>query len=203
MSLNGPVLYRFGGLTFNAEENTLRRGDKAIPLTPKMLELLWVLVKNQGRLLKKDDLMKEVWADSFVEESNLAVTIRQLRKALGDDAHHPIYIETVPRRGYRFIADVEIVGAETEPDIGGPTPNRAENRGPLAGRSHSLIAAAGLLLIGALSVGSWYLYKKGATASAPVLSAPFASEKLSTSGRVTHAVLSADGKIVVYTRDQG
>jgi Tol biopolymer transport system component/DNA-binding winged helix-turn-helix (wHTH) protein len=199
MSLNGPVLYRFAGFTFNAEENILRRGDETIPLTPKMLELLWVLVKNQGRLLKKDDLMKEVWADSFVEESNLAVTIRQLRKALGDDAHHPIFIETVPRRGYRFIADVETVDSEIELASGAPTPGRAQNRAPKTGRSASLIAAAALLLIGSLSVGSWYLYKKGAGASTPVLSAPFASEKLSTSGKVTHAVLSADGKVVVYT----
>lgn len=198
MSLNGPVLYRFGGLTFNVDENILRKGDKPLALTPKMLELLGVLVKNQGRLLKKDDLMSKVWAGSFVEESNLTVTIRQLRKVLEDDAHHPIFIETVARRGYRFIADVETVGVESGLAVETKTAGPEENRGSGAGRSFVPIAAA-VLMIGLLSAGAWYFYNQRRGSSFPVLVQPFFSEKLSSSGKIVHAVISADGRIVTYT----
>lgn len=109
-SSNG--LFRFGDFEFDSDEYVLCRNGNRISLTPKMFEVLNVLVEHRGRVVSKNDLMKAVWADSFVEEGNLAVTIRQLRKTLGDDAHHPKYIETVQRRGYRFIADVERVSQQ-------------------------------------------------------------------------------------------
>src|SRR5688500_20136352 len=72
-----------------------------------MFDLLLVLVQNPGRVLGKDFLLKSVWPDSFVEEGNITFNIRQLRKALDDDAQAPTYIETIPRRGYRFLQPVE------------------------------------------------------------------------------------------------
>lgn len=196
MSLTGPLLYRFGGLTLNADENVLRRGDKPMPLTPKMLELLAVLVKNPGRLLKKDELMKEVWAGSIVEESNLTVTIRQLRKVLEDDAHHPTYIETVARRGYRFIADVETV--DDESTLANTVSMPGQDDRPTRSRRY-LFAAVTVLLVSSLGVAAWFLREKFTGNAAPILSAPFASERLSTGGKVVHAVLSADGRFVVYS----
>src|SRR5258708_5113347 len=76
------------------------------PLPPEALDILLVLIRSNGRLRTKDELMQEVWPDSFVEESNLAVHISALRKVLGETAGGPQYIETVPRRGYRFVAQV-------------------------------------------------------------------------------------------------
>src|SRR5688572_24365677 len=93
-------LYEFGEYRLNPEEKILTRGGKSVELTPKSFELLCVFVENHGRLLGKDELMKKIWADSFVEGSNLAFNIRQLRKALDDDARQPIFIETIPKRGY-------------------------------------------------------------------------------------------------------
>ena len=107
-------LYKFGEFVFRPEDYVLSRNGRSVSLTPKMFEVLLVLIRNRGRIVGKDDLMKAVWTDSIVEEGNLPVIIRQLRKALDDDAYKPSYIETVARRGYRFIADVEVETVSSE-----------------------------------------------------------------------------------------
>jgi DNA-binding winged helix-turn-helix (wHTH) protein len=84
----------------------LLREGKVVPLTPKAYELLQMLVQNSGHLLPKEELLKMVWPDSFVEEGNLTRNISTLRAALGENSNGHHYIETVPKRGYRFIADV-------------------------------------------------------------------------------------------------
>ena len=99
-------LYNFGPFHLDIAEQLLLRDGKALPLKPKVFDVLAVLVENNGRVVCKDELMKQVWADSFVEEGNLAVSIFEIRKALGVDHSGQRYIETVPRRGYRFIASV-------------------------------------------------------------------------------------------------
>src|SRR5688572_25015479 len=101
--------YRFGEFTLDADQRVLLRQGKPLLLAPKVLETLMTLVQNSGRIIDKEELMTRVWPDTFVEESNLTYTIVQLRKTLGDDARHPRYIETIPKRGYRFIRDVEEV----------------------------------------------------------------------------------------------
>ncbi len=100
------------------------RRHTQIHLPPKAFDSLVLLVENQGHLLEKEELLKKVWPDSFVEESSLAQHISLLRKALqdGDDGHGPKYIETVPRRGYRFIAEVR----EVDQDALDSAPNLAE-----------------------------------------------------------------------------
>ena len=83
-------------------------------LTPKVFDVLVMLVNNSGRLVEREELMRVVWADSYVEESNLTVSISALRKVLAEQTDGRHYIETVPKRGYRFVADVRAVGAEQE-----------------------------------------------------------------------------------------
>ncbi|MEP6912980.1 MAG: transcriptional regulator, partial [bacterium] len=85
------------------------RDGKAVPLTPKVFDILLVLVQNNGHVLGKDELMKAVWPDSFVEEGNLTRNVSTLRTALGGGPDEQQYIETVPRIGYRFVAGVEKV----------------------------------------------------------------------------------------------
>ena len=96
--------FEFGEFVFDPREKVLFRDGAPVPIAPKVLQLLLVLIENQGHIVEKEKLIDLVWADSFVEESNLTYSIRQLRKLLGDDKQHPRYIETIPRRGYRFIA---------------------------------------------------------------------------------------------------
>ena len=97
-------IYRFGKFSLDAAERLLCSGDDTIALTPKAFETLVFLVENGGHVLSKEEIMETVWADSFVEENNLAQNISILRKTLGGAK----FIETVSKRGYRFVAPVEI-----------------------------------------------------------------------------------------------
>jgi DNA-binding winged helix-turn-helix (wHTH) protein len=106
------VIYRFGRFQMNVGEGVLLREGEIVPLTPKIFEMLLLLVQNNGRMLSKDEIMETVWADSFVEETNLTSNISRLRKIL--HAGGEILIETFPKRGYRFRGEVEEILPETE-----------------------------------------------------------------------------------------
>ena len=106
MSKQPNQLYEFGEFKLDAAERVLQRGNEPVPLTQKAFETLLVLVQRSGHVVEKDELMKQVWADAFVEEANLARNVWTLRKALGDDEREHHYIETVPKLGYRFVAPV-------------------------------------------------------------------------------------------------
>lgn len=99
-------LYEFGPFRLDVGERLLSRDGEAVPLPPKAFDLLLALVERQGRLLEKTELMKLVWPDTYVEEANLSYTISLIRKALGEGLEPQQFIETVPKYGYRFIAEV-------------------------------------------------------------------------------------------------
>src|SRR5262245_46775707 len=99
-------LYEFGPFRLDAADRLLSCGGDAVPLSPKGFDLLLALVERHGRLLEKEELMKLVWPDTFVEEANLSYTISLVRKALGAFADPQLFIETVSKHGYRFIAEV-------------------------------------------------------------------------------------------------
>jgi DNA-binding winged helix-turn-helix (wHTH) protein/TolB-like protein/Tfp pilus assembly protein PilF len=99
-------LYEFGDFRLNASERVLQRQGTDVPLPSKVFDILLVLVENHGHVVDKEQLMNEVWPDTFVEENNLKVYISSLRKALGENLAGQKYIETLPKRGYRFIAGI-------------------------------------------------------------------------------------------------
>jgi DNA-binding winged helix-turn-helix (wHTH) protein/tetratricopeptide (TPR) repeat protein len=99
-------LYKFGPFCLDTAERVLLRDGRVVPLPGKALSTLLTLVLNRGHLVEKEVLMKEVWPDEFVEEGNLAQHVFTLRRALGEATGDPKYIETVPRRGYRFVASI-------------------------------------------------------------------------------------------------
>ncbi|HEY6118346.1 MAG TPA: winged helix-turn-helix domain-containing protein [Pyrinomonadaceae bacterium] len=109
MSKPVNALYEFDGFRLETSERELRHNGSAVPLTPKAFEILLLLVERSGHLVEKDDLLKQVWPDTFVEEANLARHIWMLRKALGDENRDHRYIETVPKRGYRFIPEAKCI----------------------------------------------------------------------------------------------
>ena len=98
--------YDFGRFRVRVAERVLLRGRDVVPLTPKVFEILLTLVENSGQVISKEDLMRRVWPDTFVEEGNLTQNISLLRKALGEGQNGHQYIETIARRGYRFVAPV-------------------------------------------------------------------------------------------------
>jgi len=116
MALQTKHFYAFGPFRLDSEKRVLVREGTPIPLAPKATEILLVLVEQAGHLVDKDSLINRVWPDAFVEEGNLNKNIFFLRKALGEWEPGREYIETVPKRGYRFVARVtEVTHAESAP----------------------------------------------------------------------------------------
>lgn len=111
-------LYEFDDFSLNVTEKIFLRNQELIPLTPKAFDTLLFLVQKNGQLIEKDELIHAIWPDSFVAENSLTQNIHQLRRAMGEKSDGSSYIETVPRRGYRFNAEVcEIKEPEPEPEI--------------------------------------------------------------------------------------
>ena len=106
--------YEFGRFRVKSEERVLLRERELVPLTPKAFDILLTLLENDGRIVHKEDLMKKVWPNTFVEEGNLTQNVSLLRKALGESANGPQFIETVPRRGYRFVAPVSKINVTND-----------------------------------------------------------------------------------------
>jgi len=139
MNTPGPQVYEFGDFRLDTAERTLVRKGETLALPPKVFDTLVVFVENSGHLINKDEFMQELWPDTFVEEVALAQNISQLRRALGTDTIGQRLIETVPKRAYRFVARVKVVGGrasstgaeETQP-LGGaePLPARALETAP-------------------------------------------------------------------------
>src|SRR5688500_19792241 len=109
MSQQKQETYEFGDFRLEISKGVLLRENKPVTLQWKTFELLCVLVKSEGNLITRDELMNKLWADTFVEENNLSQHIRLLRKVLGEGENGTTFIETVPRRGYRFLPEVQIV----------------------------------------------------------------------------------------------
>jgi len=107
MSRRENHLYEFGPFRLDTQERLLLREGRPVQLTPKVFDILVVLVRQSGHLVEKDELMQLVWPDTVVEEGNLTRNVSTLRKALSDDQNGSMFIETVPRVGYRFVAGVK------------------------------------------------------------------------------------------------
>jgi TolB-like protein/DNA-binding winged helix-turn-helix (wHTH) protein/tetratricopeptide (TPR) repeat protein len=103
--------YRFGDFVLDVSEHRLKRGEQEIYLRPRSFEALVYLIERHGRLVEKNELLDALWPDTVVTENALTQSIKELRQALDDDAHHPRYVLTIPRVGYKFIAKVEAVSS--------------------------------------------------------------------------------------------
>ncbi len=207
MPVDQGQLYRFEGFVLDTNENVLLEGGKPISLSPKALHLLRVLVGDHGRIVEKDRLMSEVWADSFVEDSNLTFTIRKLRQALNDDAHAPKFIETVSRRGYRFVAKVEILDIvdpdNLEPEI--DVQDRSDVLPDSASLSRKSLLYRRPLAMGALFCGFLLILAGVAYGLFRLMDSrdgvSFAEANISritSNGSVQTAVVSPDGKFLAY-----
>ncbi len=196
MSLETKHLYEFGNFRLDCTEKFLFCDGKPVSLTPKVFETLEILIENAGHLLGKDELISKIWQDRLVEESNLTFNIKMLRKALGDSASEPRFIETVPRRGYRFIHEVKEIYEEV-------AKNPPAVRTVLPRKSYLPLSAAIFLLLGTFTVASWMTRNKfsDADSAAPILSAAFHAEKFTNAGKVAVTALSPDGKFVVFSNE--
>ncbi len=179
MNQTAKHFYEFGPFRLDTAERLLLRNGEEVLLTPKVFDLLLVLVENSGHIFEKDELMKAIWLDTVVEEANLTRNISTLRKALGEGPDTHQYIETIPWRGYRFVAGVkEVTNNNTETAITIPpspsAPSETEERGLRSGEAIaagpvSNVAspvtwirrrqvAAGAIALALLAFGGWALY---------------------------------------------
>ena len=106
MSEQSQPSYEFGPFFVDASKRLLLRDGEPVPLAPKVLETLLALIEHRDRVVTKDELLKQVWGDTIVEEGGLTRNVSVLRKALGEKPDDHQYIVTVPARGYRFVAEV-------------------------------------------------------------------------------------------------
>ncbi len=197
--------YDFGPFRFDPEERVLHLDGMPVPLAPKVAETLSLLVQNAGHLVEKDELVKKVWPDTFVEEGNLNKNIFLLRRVLGQCEGGGEYIETVPRRGYRFVASVTHSVTETTSAQAGPlaTSTRAErptgSQSPPGGTRNTLSLHrtsiwSGAVLVGlAIALGAWLVRAHGSEALALV-----PAQLTSELGRAGEPSFSPDGNQIVY-----
>lgn len=150
-------LFGFGPFRLDAEERVLLREGQPVSLPPKDLETLLVLVEKAGHIVEKEEILEKVWAGVFVEEGNLSRRIFNLRQVLGDTEDGRNYIETIPRRGYRFVAAIQEDGAFV------PAPAAAlpsEHLGTAAPSVHKKNHWAWSLVLLALAVSTYFVGRR-------------------------------------------
>ena len=206
-----PHVVRFGEFTLDLRSGELSRGGHRVILPDQPFRLLVTLIRERGQLVTREALQQQIWTDdTFVDfEAGLNATVKRLREALGDSAASPAFIETLPRRGYRFVAAVEIVedrrehaaepagagAAITEPPMIAAT---VEGLGRLRLRGQ-LLAVAGAVALIVIAVVTW----SWRHSSAPTLAGGSAAMvRLTNLGTVMRASVSRDGRDLAYvTRD--
>jgi eukaryotic-like serine/threonine-protein kinase len=220
-------LYEFGPFRLDAGERLLMREGRITPLPPKVFDTLLVLVENSGRIVSKDELMQSLWPDTFVEESNLTQNISQLRRALGEAGGDAQYIETIPKRGYRFVASVQplavsavsiavgngvnghapVAAAEPEPQLTdreqalpleiGVAPEKFDRKRSLA--VAALVAFSLGIVVLALVIASRRAGNNSGQASNAFRQVTLV--KLTASGKALLPAISRDGRFVAYVAE--
>jgi pimeloyl-ACP methyl ester carboxylesterase/DNA-binding winged helix-turn-helix (wHTH) protein len=157
--LRAKQVYGFGSYSLDAEERVLLRDGQPVILPPKDLETLLVLVERAGHLVEKEELLAKVWPGVFIEEGNLARHIFNLRQVLGDREDGRMYIETIPKRGYRFVAPVTMLGP---PAVSQGRAGAAQSLGQLPRQEIRFCVTSDGVRLAWASVGSGYPLVKAA-----------------------------------------
>ncbi|HSB15572.1 MAG TPA: winged helix-turn-helix domain-containing protein, partial [Bryobacteraceae bacterium] len=189
---------RFGVFEVDLQAGELRKNGLKIRIQEQPLQILAVLIERPGDVVTREDLRQRLWpTDTFVDfDHSLNTAVNKLREALGDSADSPRYVETLPRRGYRFVAPLELLGEDlAEPAPGQPEPPPTRTRRLLPWERIAFIA--GLAVAVGIIVTMW-LSRRGTVSEAPVQRFTFAPE-----GGATTPVISPDGKHIAYLSGSG
>jgi DNA-binding winged helix-turn-helix (wHTH) protein/TolB-like protein len=203
MELKTGSFYECGPFRLEPAEHRLTRDGSPVALAPKAFELLVFLVQNQGRLVTKDQIMQAVWPGSFVEEANLTVSISVLRKALGEKDSDLRYIETVPKKGYRFTASVKEVRTPAA-DVGKADGEISEEREVSALQRSAPGSAAGSALAMARlpeeEKQGWSRTGDGPAVASPEIARPAGRRWILIAGAVLACILMAAGYLAYRKR---
>jgi Tol biopolymer transport system component/DNA-binding winged helix-turn-helix (wHTH) protein len=215
MSQSSSKLYEFGAFRLDPAERVLWHGEEMIVLPSKVFDTLWILVKEEGRVVSKSELMDAIWADAFVEESNVSQNIYTLRRTLGVDEKGRQFIETIPRRGYRFAIPVKLLeeasnnGADDSQTVAAAqaaplsTSARAEKETrPRPSLRYAIFACLGVVILFSLGFGVYqFINRRGEKRQiAPIEQVRF--KRLTDSGDVIHPTISPDGELLAYVRTE-
>lgn len=216
--------FSFADFEIDVDRRLLFRQGLPVPLHSKAFDVLLALVENNGDVLGKDELLEKVWQGQFVEESNLTVHISALRKLFGEGKKDNRFIVTIPGRGYRFVApvisDIDdnvvveshslrriVVEEEIDedddrpPDVNG-VPLLHEGNVSKLRRYKALVVAGAVLAILLLAVGGYFFVRRQ-SAKDRVPFQQISIRRLTTSGMISNAALSPDGKLFVYSLSEG
>src|SRR5438128_1445053 len=228
MSPQTSRFYEFGRFRIDRAERVLTQEGEPLLLSPKLFDTLLLLVENSGHIVDKDRLMEELWPNTFVEEGNLTQNISVLRKLLGDGAGGQRFIQTVQRRGYRFVAPVKEsfepgadliieerlrtriieqeveTGGEIAADSGESLPVASVRRWKWSSKRSVLSIGFATLLVSALIVAWWALsHPSPSAAGAATFSVTNVTvRRLTNTGNVAGATLSPDGQFFLYNTSE-
>ena len=194
-------LYEFGSFQMDPEEHVLLHDGQIVHLTPKAFDILLLLIENKGHVVGKDELLDEVWPDTIVEEANVAKSVSLLRKALSEDGLGNPFIETIPTRGYRFIAPVRELDFEVAKET--EQFSKTSSLRPLTKR---LGMALLILPFVGLAAGIWsyWPYQSALTGDDGRPSRPVQMSLLTENGKTHVGTVSPDGKsVVLVSRQEG
>lgn len=200
MSSKVNKIYEFGPFRLDASTSAVWRGDELIPLAPKSVELLALLADRNGEIISKQEIFDSVWSDTFVEDGVLTQNIYSIRRALGKKEDGSQYIENVPRRGYRFAADITVINGEGDDaaenagkrEAGASEKPNAETSGP-----KWWIAAAFSVLVTA-AAGAYFYLRPGETVMKTPANLEF--HHVTDTGDIFFPTLSPDGNFIAYSR---
>lgn len=185
--------FEFNNFLLDVKERILLRDGKPLSITPKAFQVLQILVENHGHLVERNELLNTVWENNFVEEGNLTFTIRLLRKTLEDNKQNPLFIETVPKRGYRFIAEVKEISENVLPAEEKHVPTNTSSQRP-----YFLIFIGIISLLSIFSISFIWSRKDDS---------PRPNDKriarLTNNGKITNMAALPDGKSIVFSQKEG
>lgn len=208
-SFRNNSFYKFVNYRLDPVERTLWRDDKLVQLPAKVFDTLLVLVESDGKVVTKAEILDTVWKDLFVEEGNLTQNIYTLRRIFAADENGDQFIETLPKKGYRFACPVEVV--ESMPAVGevepaariADEPEITKTAQPVRRRRRAIAAAAAIALIATSAIGGGYYflrYRRAETATLTAKQATF--QKLNFSGDIEFPVISPSGDAFAYVSDR-
>lgn len=210
MPSDSNKLYEFGQFHFDGRSGKLSQNGTRIPLSPKVTELLALLLSTCDRYLEKDEIFETVWKDTFVEEGVLTQNVYVLRKILGRNAHGESLIENKPRLGYRISVPVTIVDRTLQGDLtsGPPAYREAKEKSSVnvsvkPRRSYLFVAGISAILVVIVLAAGWQFVRPSIAAllRKPVESVKFT--RVTDSGSLSTAVISPDGGVVAFVNDSG
>jgi DNA-binding winged helix-turn-helix (wHTH) protein/Tol biopolymer transport system component len=203
-------LFEFGRFRLDRTERFLFQDGAPVPLSPRLFDTLLILVENSGHVVEKNDLMQKIWTDVAVEENNLTQNISALRKILGDSLEGPKFIETIPKRGYRFVAPVKEISEEAPGNDRPSVTNLSarEHRATVlaGGTQERSLRIAPAMVLGAMLlvlVGSVVIWRSLTRSGRQLQLKETQLTTNSSEASVTAAAISPDGKYLAYADSAG